>query len=235
MATVNRNDPCPCGSGKKYKKCCMLEARHLAGIRAANREGVQKAVSWVAGKYGDALAEWVEDVWFADVSAEERKGISTADPGFKSIHDKNLLEQMVAEGVFGKGDAALPVLQLILDGMPAWEDEQRLYLEQLGKAPLRLYRVADCTPGEGFGLRCYPSGDEAAYIEDKWVSRTLDVDDIVGLRLMQTCGCKETSGAVYHIPQDYVAEVVQALETGDEDQYSRILIRQWLGLVAAHV
>ena len=22
-AKVNRNDPCPCGSGKKYKKCCM--------------------------------------------------------------------------------------------------------------------------------------------------------------------------------------------------------------------
>jgi uncharacterized protein len=22
-ATVGRNDPCPCGSGKKYKKCCL--------------------------------------------------------------------------------------------------------------------------------------------------------------------------------------------------------------------
>ena len=22
MAAVGRNDPCPCGSGKKYKKCC---------------------------------------------------------------------------------------------------------------------------------------------------------------------------------------------------------------------
>lgn len=22
---VNRNDPCPCGSGKKYKKCCLLK------------------------------------------------------------------------------------------------------------------------------------------------------------------------------------------------------------------
>jgi uncharacterized protein YecA (UPF0149 family) len=22
-AKVGRNDPCPCGSGKKYKKCCM--------------------------------------------------------------------------------------------------------------------------------------------------------------------------------------------------------------------
>ena len=23
LATANRNDPCPCGSGKKYKACCM--------------------------------------------------------------------------------------------------------------------------------------------------------------------------------------------------------------------
>ena len=23
---VGRNDPCPCGSGKKYKKCCALTA-----------------------------------------------------------------------------------------------------------------------------------------------------------------------------------------------------------------
>jgi preprotein translocase subunit SecA len=23
---VGRNDPCPCGSGKKYKKCCLLKA-----------------------------------------------------------------------------------------------------------------------------------------------------------------------------------------------------------------
>ena len=24
MAKVSRNAPCPCGSGKKYKKCCLL-------------------------------------------------------------------------------------------------------------------------------------------------------------------------------------------------------------------
>ncbi|MGA7454642.1 MAG: SEC-C metal-binding domain-containing protein [Rhodoplanes sp.] len=23
MAKPGRNDPCPCGSGKKYKKCCL--------------------------------------------------------------------------------------------------------------------------------------------------------------------------------------------------------------------
>jgi hypothetical protein len=25
MATVGRNDPCPCGSGKKHKKCCAIK------------------------------------------------------------------------------------------------------------------------------------------------------------------------------------------------------------------
>jgi preprotein translocase subunit SecA len=25
-AKVGRNDPCPCGSGKKYKKCCGTQA-----------------------------------------------------------------------------------------------------------------------------------------------------------------------------------------------------------------
>ena len=25
-AKVGRNDPCPCGSGKKYKKCCGAQS-----------------------------------------------------------------------------------------------------------------------------------------------------------------------------------------------------------------
>ncbi len=25
MAKISRNAPCPCGSGKKYKKCCLLQ------------------------------------------------------------------------------------------------------------------------------------------------------------------------------------------------------------------
>jgi tetratricopeptide (TPR) repeat protein len=33
MAKIGRNDPCPCGSSKKYKKCCM--ASDEAAARAA--------------------------------------------------------------------------------------------------------------------------------------------------------------------------------------------------------
>ncbi len=28
MEKVGRNDPCPCGSGKKYKKCCEEKIKH---------------------------------------------------------------------------------------------------------------------------------------------------------------------------------------------------------------
>ena len=37
MAKVGRNDPCPCGSGKKYKKCCLSkdEVAHRQASAAA--------------------------------------------------------------------------------------------------------------------------------------------------------------------------------------------------------
>ena len=31
MPKIGRNDPCPCGSGKKYKRCCMDRDRRGAG------------------------------------------------------------------------------------------------------------------------------------------------------------------------------------------------------------
>ena len=30
---IKRNEPCPCGSGKKYKKCCLIKDEEQASIR----------------------------------------------------------------------------------------------------------------------------------------------------------------------------------------------------------
>lgn len=29
MAKAGRNEPCPCGSGRKFKRCCEAKAAHL--------------------------------------------------------------------------------------------------------------------------------------------------------------------------------------------------------------
>jgi tetratricopeptide (TPR) repeat protein len=40
MAKIGRNQPCPCGSGKKYKRCCL--SKDQASRVAAARHGAQR-------------------------------------------------------------------------------------------------------------------------------------------------------------------------------------------------
>ena len=37
---AGRNDPCPCNSGKKYKKCCMPQQNVSTAIMYGDNEGV---------------------------------------------------------------------------------------------------------------------------------------------------------------------------------------------------
>lgn len=37
MAKIGRNDPCPCGSGKKYKQCCLAKDQAAASAERAKR------------------------------------------------------------------------------------------------------------------------------------------------------------------------------------------------------
>src|SRR5471032_537955 len=53
LITVGRNDPCPCGSGKKYKQCCMQQDQS----RAAGAQSVaRQAALQVPGALNAALA-----------------------------------------------------------------------------------------------------------------------------------------------------------------------------------
>jgi tetratricopeptide (TPR) repeat protein len=65
MATkTGRNDPCPCGSGKKYKQCCLRkeeEAEHealaaLSQAREKDRAGFVKSLDQFAAQYEDDVA-----------------------------------------------------------------------------------------------------------------------------------------------------------------------------------
>lgn len=232
---VQRNEPCPCGSGKKYKKCCGLKARDLTSSRANRREGIQKSLVWVTRTHPEPVDKWVEEVWLSDISTDQRNGISNADARIRSVHDINLLELMVAEGTFADMEGESRPLQLILEADLDLDQEQLDYLKQLVEQPLRLYQVTECTPGNSYSLSEYPeSNSDAVLIEDSTTSRMFDVGDIVGLRLMQFEDAWETSGAVYHIPEEYAEDLVKQLQDGKAEEYSKILSSYWLTLVAAH-
>jgi predicted O-linked N-acetylglucosamine transferase (SPINDLY family) len=51
MKNINRNDPCPCGSGKKYKQCCLKRDEALAEGRRAETTSTPKAIQDALGHY----------------------------------------------------------------------------------------------------------------------------------------------------------------------------------------
>lgn len=48
MTTVGRNDPCPCGSGLKFKRCHLGREGELAGDATAKVTVRRRSVPWVA-------------------------------------------------------------------------------------------------------------------------------------------------------------------------------------------
>ena len=57
--TVGRNDPCPCGSGKKFKKCCAAKGdTPTAGLTAAIRMKGGVSFDPVANAYRAIVHSW---------------------------------------------------------------------------------------------------------------------------------------------------------------------------------
>jgi hypothetical protein len=54
---VGRNDPCPCGSGKKYKNCCIGKPIRKPLPFKAKLLTQPKTVDLMARTFGDQIAE----------------------------------------------------------------------------------------------------------------------------------------------------------------------------------
>jgi hypothetical protein len=44
MSAIGRNDPCPCGSGRKYKKCCL--SKEAAASAAGDFTRAERGSAW---------------------------------------------------------------------------------------------------------------------------------------------------------------------------------------------
>ena len=76
-AKIGRNDPCPCGSGKKYKRCCLGKQTGTAGVFQDLKQAMQ-GKEFGSLKEVQAFADWHTGQWnraplddFAGVSPEQ--------------------------------------------------------------------------------------------------------------------------------------------------------------------
>lgn len=57
MTKIGRNDPCPCGSGKKYKACCMKGELPQKKKIKATVMGEKKPIDLMERTFGAAIAK----------------------------------------------------------------------------------------------------------------------------------------------------------------------------------
>ena len=78
MASTGRNDPCSCGSGRKFKQCCLRQrdAEDAARIRLRTAEGLLTAAlfAYAADEFGPAFLQeaWEEFFLWEDVPGGDR-------------------------------------------------------------------------------------------------------------------------------------------------------------------
>lgn len=83
---IGRNDPCPCGSGKKYKSCCQAKAASGSGSSLKNRKLTAKWLNAPAGPdliertFGQAIASTGSVFKASNTDVYEKKSEAVQTP-----------------------------------------------------------------------------------------------------------------------------------------------------------
>ncbi len=72
---VGRNDPCPCGSGKKYKNCCFKNKNQVARYTAEGKFKFSAEVVTGSGKEQDSCTQLFQRVAADSLTAEHKEAL----------------------------------------------------------------------------------------------------------------------------------------------------------------
>ncbi|MCK6570088.1 SEC-C domain-containing protein [Myxococcota bacterium] len=169
MATVGRNDPCPCGSGKKYKKCHQ-EQDEARGRELRTLSGIDEWLRFHTRRLHEHLAPHAEGASPVLAAAEtffgegERPGHPLDDGLFR---DHALFD--VPVGAEGETLAALHGLD---DGLASVGDT-RVMATALAASYLSFLEVTEVKRGKGFGMRDVLT-DTEAFIWDETMAASVE-------------------------------------------------------------
>jgi len=222
---VGRNAPCPCGSGKKYKKCCMGKdraARESAQAPAAlhdiDRRLVGEMMRFAAQRFGDAWSRAAED--FDDPET----AIQLFEPW--------AVYQFAVEGK--------PVVVWFVEARKRRLSNSELKWLQAQQASwLSVWEVIGVEPGKGMVLADLLT-DEQRTVEEVGASQTLVRRDAILGRIVDYDGLSVLCGVHPRpLPPGDVAEVVRRIRGRlrrkraiplvrlRDDKTGRYLIARW--------
>jgi SEC-C motif/Protein of unknown function (DUF2384) len=208
---VGRNDPCPCGSGRKYKRCCLEQQAASHSLWALQRDAsnqlTQDMLSFAEGKLGEQI-----DVAWEDFNMTDRPVPCDAYPGEEQIFMPYFLfhwdphRPRSGRGAGRRGGVVTRWYELEKAGKLS--EMERLLLEQATTQPFSFFEVLCSEAGERIRLRDILVGGETE-VAERSASRTLQTGDIIygqiwDLQRFSILGCT----APIRIPPSWKDEVI---------------------------
>lgn len=228
MGKIGRNDPCPCGSGKKYKRCCLEKraARSWAETRGTGSftfeeraSAIQKLISHASGPEFETDRDIAVSLFWGGL-LEDR-----TDEEIRMVEE--LPQTEINFNTWFLYDMGLEDEKTILDLFLAQEGGrlspgERTYLQKAAKTHFRLYEVEQVEIDKGFRLKDLWTG-ESLQVMERAATRAFVQWDLMATRLMDLGGNHWVSdGGIYYYPSRAKKPLLKALRA-EHKRYQRNL------------
>jgi hypothetical protein len=205
---VGRNDPCPCGSGRKYKKCCLAADSAPGPYSAADREAALDRLGRLRERTELEDQRALADVEFRSPLEGEPDEVpeeeEIADASLEVFDDWFLLDRKGPDGL----TPAEAFLRREGDRLAPGERE---FIARLSRTELRLYEVETPVPGSGLDL-VDPWSGQRWFVRDLPLASELGDGDLLAARLMPgPTGATVVEGVPLVFPEGARDEVLARL------------------------
>lgn len=210
MSAIGRNDPCPCGSGKKYKKCCLLKTYRETGKEDSIREGlVSDLLKFAKKRFGDYIDDAYDYFW-DDFDPEEE-----LDERLFQFSDINFWEWLVYDWIPDDDDGRTLIEHFIESNKRLTSDELKI-LKMMNNAVISLYEVMEVFPEKGLLVKDLLCGGEYD-IKERLATRSANKWDIFAARLLHLDGQYVMSGCIYPYYLRQKEQILSAINKMFED------------------
>lgn len=206
-----RNEPCPCGSGKKFKHCHLVRAQPTTGITPEDRDAALDALARYAERdeFIDAvdlgILVWMGQAPHGDVD-EAFADIDAHDTSYQAFWDWLYFDAPLPTG----GTIASVFLQRRGRSLhPRAED----YIRLMSSTHLRPYQVREARPGEGLLVRDLWTNDDVRIAEMSGSRQAVVWDVLVARVHAHADGTRQLEGASLLLPPDAAPLMVKVLES----------------------
>lgn len=179
---AGRNEPCPCGSGKKYKKCCMQTQEIKENAERSLRE---KILEFSREPLFKADFEEAKKIFLEGREPDEGDSVIFVDWFIHDYRLKDYGKRIIELFYLEKNPYLAPMEKEILEG---WQD-----------TALRVYEVTGIERGRGIYIRDL-FDDNEIFVNDIRSSMGMTKWDIGAMRVIKTLGKFYLSGAACLLP-----------------------------------